>query len=107
MLVESCVLVKSEYSNVCRCVRNSDSTLFVSFHSNLPLLCIIIILSTIVKVTIGKMMYDPSKGKGIVDKGFMGRKVFVNKDASYSSVVKVLKKATFPTSDVSGKQDDL
>ena len=37
MLVESCVLVKSEYSNVCRCVRNSDSTLIVSFHSNLPL----------------------------------------------------------------------
>ena len=54
MLVESCVLVKSEYRNVCRCVRNSDSTLFVSFHLNLPLLCIIIICLLLRKVFVNK-----------------------------------------------------
>ena len=38
-------------------------------------------------ILVGKMMYDEHKGKGVKEKGTTCHKIFINKEASYGSVL--------------------
>lgn len=49
------------------------------------------------------MKYDHSKGRGVVDTTYTQRKIFINKDASYKSVLELIKEATYPTTDEDGR----
>ena len=40
-----------------------------------------------IQISVGKMMYDEYKGKGVKEKGTTCHKVFINKEASYGSVL--------------------
>ena len=49
------------------------------------------------------MKYDSAKRKGVLDKSFTLRKVFVNKNATYESVVERIRDEVFESSEMEGK----
>lgn len=49
------------------------------------------------------MKYDHSKGRGVVDTTYTRRKIFINKDAPYKSVLELIKEATYSTTDEDGR----
>ena len=42
------------------------------------------------QISVGKMIYDPKKGKGMKVRGEACRKIFIEKDADYNSVLKMI-----------------
>lgn len=54
------------------------------------------------QVSVGKMKYDSTKRKGILDKSFTLRKVFINKNATYDSVVDRIRDEVFESGEMEG-----
>ena len=55
------------------------------------------------QISVGRMKYDSEKGRGVVDGSYERRKVFINRDASYQSVLSLLKETTYPEAEQDGK----
>lgn len=55
------------------------------------------------QISVGRMKYDSQKGRGVVDGSYERKKVFMNKDASYQSVLSLLKEATYSEAEEDGK----
>ena len=60
------------------------------------------ILTIHVQVSVGKMIYDERKGKGVKEKGTTCHKVFINKEASYSSVLERVRDEMYDTTENEG-----
>ena len=54
-------------------------------------------------MSIGKMLFDEVKGRGIIDRSFGGRRIFMNKGAAYLKVLDIMRQETFPSDDLNGK----
>ena len=57
---------------------------------------------THLQISVGKMKYDELKCKGVHDKAFPLQKIFINKDASYSSVLERIKAELYESDDMEG-----
>ena len=49
------------------------------------------------------MTFDEGKGKGVCNREFVNRKIFLHRNASYIKVLDQLQKETFPSDNVNGE----
>ena len=57
------------------------------------------------QISVGKMKYDELKCKGVHDKACSIQKIFINKDASYSSVLERIKAELYESDDMEGIEE--
>ena len=55
-----------------------------------------------IQISVGKMMYDEHKGKGVKEKGTTCYKIFINKEASYGSVLDRVQDEMYGTTVIEG-----
>ena len=49
------------------------------------------------------MTFDEGKGKGVCNREFVNRKIFLHRNASYIKVLDQLRQETFPSDNVNGE----